>query len=375
MAAKENTEDYGLDLHCTMILDEYREKLPCFAAMKEVVVSTLEKCLSDNNILVTAVGARVKTEESLAGKLELKGHKYHTLDDITDILGARVVTFYIDEVDKIAALVESHFDVDWENSVDKRKILAKDSFGYMSLHYICRIPRELYSNPEFPELNDIRFEIQMRTTLQHAWANMNHDTGYKSGVEIPSQYSRAIVRLAGLLELADEEFCNIRRGINEYRRKVEGLVQGGDFDQVELNADSFRNYLSMNPFAELLQQISDINQAEVQQVNGMYFLEPLLQFLKMKTLGDIESMKSEYSEAAYQLALHQFSGTDLDIISSTLPLQNLCFCYIVGRGGGQKGLKIFLDAVDGPSPYNEDSAARLYKRVTGLPYMIKLLSK
>ena len=67
--AKENTEDYGLDLHCTMILDEYREKLPCFDKMKEVVVSTLEKCLSDNNILVTAVSARVKTEESLAGKL------------------------------------------------------------------------------------------------------------------------------------------------------------------------------------------------------------------------------------------------------------------------------------------------------------------
>ena len=126
----------SLDLHCEMILDEYRERRALHERLREVVTQTLHRIVDDNHLYVTAIESRIKTEKSLAGKLELKGHKYATLDDITDILGCRIITFYTDEVDKIAALVEKTFEVDWDNSVDKRKLLDLDRFGYMSLHYI-----------------------------------------------------------------------------------------------------------------------------------------------------------------------------------------------------------------------------------------------
>ena len=109
-----------LDLHCEMILEEYRAALPDFERMKEEVLSLLHQALKRNGMEVTAVEARIKTEESLRGKLSLKGHKYATLSDITDIVGARVVTFYTDDVDRIAAMTEQLFEIDWENSVDKR---------------------------------------------------------------------------------------------------------------------------------------------------------------------------------------------------------------------------------------------------------------
>ena len=218
----------GLDLHCQMILEEYREALPVLEEMKAKVLQMLREALERNNIIVTAIEARVKTENSLAGKLALKGQKYATLTDITDILGARIITFYTDDVDRIAAITEQLFEIDWENSVDKRKLHQLDSFGYNSLHYICRLPGYEY-----------RFELQLRTTLQHAWAAINHDTGYKSGVEIPREYMRQMNRLAGMLEMVDDEFSRIRTEINNYRRRVQHLVQNGRLDDVSLDGDPF----------------------------------------------------------------------------------------------------------------------------------------
>ena len=354
-----NLEDYGLDLHGAMILEEYRENAKDYAKMKEVILRALQDCLKQGNIIVSGVEGRVKEEASLAGKLELKGRKYKTISDITDIVGVRVITFYSEDVDKIAALVDKVFEVDWENSVDKRKKLGRDTFGYMSLHYICRIPASLYCDPEHPLINEIRFEVQMRTALQHVWASMNHDTGYKSGVEVPPEHLRSLTRLAGLLELADEEFSRIRKEITDYRRKAEQLVKDGDFDAVSLNGDTWRNYLALDPFAMLNAKIAAINQAEIQQLSGMPYLEPMLK-MGLKTLGDVERMRKACTDKAYQLAVHQISGTDLDIIASTLGLQNICFVYVAEKGG-EKGIEFFLDALNGPSKYNAGTAARIYE--------------
>ena len=353
--------EYGLDLHGEMILQEYRERLPLFRRLKEVVLEQLENCISQNRLIVSGLEARVKEEQSLVGKLELKGQKYKTLADITDIVGARIITFYSDEVDKISALVDRIFEVDWENSVDKRKLLGNDTFGYMSLHYICRVPKSLYSDEAFPELNDFWFEVQMRTALQHVWANMNHDTGYKSGFEVPTEYIRSLSRLAGLLELADDEFSRIRKDLTGYRRKVEQLVKDGSFDEVSLNADTLRSYLALDPFAPLNAKIASINQAEIQTLSGMPYLEPMRR-LGLKTLGDVEAMRKRCSEKAFQLALHQISGTDLDIIASTLGLQNVCLVY-AAELGGVKEIELFLDCLNGTSKYNASTAQRIYEKL------------
>ena len=234
-----------LDPHCEAILEEYNTNLPRFKEIEQEVRDKLKKTLADSGLLVAAIESRVKAYDSLAGKLELKGHKYNSLADLTDILGLRVITFYLDDVDKVASAVERLFTVDWENSVDKRKIHEIDSFGYLSLHYICSVPGFPY-----------RFEIQMRTLLQHAWANMDHDTGYKSGVEIPKRYMRSMSRLAGLLELVDDEFSKIRIELTDYRRRVQALVRSGNLNEVPIDGDTFRSYLELNPFSQLNKRIA-----------------------------------------------------------------------------------------------------------------------
>ncbi len=317
----------ALDPHCEAIMDEYRSLLPRFEEVRKTVHRTIKQTLDDAGLLVAAIESRVKTESSLEGKLELKGSKYQSLKDLTDILGLRVITFYIDDVDKVASALERLFVIDWDNSIDKRKAHEIDSFGYLSLHYICSLP-------DFP----YRFEVQMRTLLQHAWANMNHDTGYKSGVEIPIRYRRSMSRLAGMLELVDEEFSKMRSELTDYRRQVQALVASGNLDEVPLDGDTFRSYLELKPFLALNRRIAAVNQAEIQDV-------PLMPY-------------------TYQIGL-----TDLDIISSSLAPQDLCIAYILKSGGGKAGVRMMFDALGGTHEANEAMAEFLVEQAKSLPFM------
>ena len=336
---------------------EYRDNLPWFEESSRKVFQLLKDTLDKAGLMTAALEYRVKAGDSLAGKLELKGGKYHSLKDITDIIGLRVITFYIDDVDKVASAVERVFEVDWENSVDKRKALEVNSFGYLSLHYVCRIPGSEY-----------KMEIQMRTVLQHAWANMNHDTGYKSGVEVPPRYLRNLSRLAGMLELVDDEFSRIRTELTNYRRQVRALVATGNLDDVPLDGDTFRSFMEMNPFEPLNQRIAAVNQAEIQQVSLIPYLE-LFKEIGFKTLGDISKMIKDYSEGAFQIATFQIGLTDLDIVSSSIGPQNLCIAYLLKQGSGKAGIRFMFDTLNGKSESNDMIAELIMEQTQDLPLM------
>ena len=359
-----------LDTHAQELLAQYDSLLPVYTQMADIIPEKLKGFFNDAGIIVAAVEHRVKARESLAGKLRLKGGKYRDIFDITDLVGIRVITFYIDDVDKVASVLERLFEIDWENSIDKRKAHEIDSFGYLSLHYICSIPESSYTDKDHPEINKIRFEVQMRTVLQHAWANMNHDTGYKSGVEIPRVYMRDMSRLAGMLELVDDEFSRIRREITDYRRNVQKLVASGNLGEVSLDGDSFKSYLQIGPFDRLNKRIASMNQAEIQPVDLSKFL-PVFKAMGFKTLGDIAALIKDYSDAAYQIACFQMGITDLDILASSVAPQNLCTAFILKNGGGRTGLKLMLDQLNGPSESNEFMADFLMDQSKDLPFMNK----
>ena len=348
-----------LDPHSQAILEEYRQQRPVFDKMQETIPAQVRALLEEAGIVVASVESRVKEEKSLAGKLELKGAKYASLADITDIFGMRIITFYIDDVDKVASAVDRLFEVDWENSVDKRKLLEVDSFGYLSLHYVCRAP-------EFP----YRFEVQMRTILQHAWANMNHDTGYKSGVEVPVEYRRNMNRLAGMLELVDEQFSRFRTEINDYRRKVRSLVASGHLEEVPLDGDSYRSYLDLRPFDALNRRIASLNQAEIQEVSLMPYLA-VFKALGFHTLGDLADLVRDCSDAAYQMACYQIGLTDLDILASSVGPQNLCIVYLLMKGSGRAGIRLMLDTLNGKSESNDMMAEFIMEQAQGLSFMHK----
>ena len=359
--------DYQLDLHGQMLMEQYHERQAVYHRLAQEAEETLRQALKKQHVAVIALEHRVKTENSLAGKLELKGAKYHTLDDVTDILGMRVVTFYSDDVDKVAAIVNEIFQVDWSNSVDKRKLHRLDSFGYNSLHYICRLPKSVVDDPDMPLLNELRFEIQMRTALQHVWSTLDHDTGYKGDVKIPHEYMRQFNRMAGMLELMDEEFSRLRNVLVDYRRQMLALEASGQLDSVDLNSETFRRYLEAHPFDRLNQRIAAINQAELYPVPIMPYFR-VLQDLGMETLGEVNRLVEEYSDDAYRLAVSQLGATDLDILSENIGIQNLCYVYVLKQGGGPAGLCRILDVLNGYQPGNMAIAKKLFEQAQKLSF-------
>ena len=212
------------------LLEHYDRELPQLRARGEQLREALTTWLADETDLkIHSVTLRLKSRASLAGKLARPDRSYVDLADVTDLVGLRVITYFEDTVDRVGQLVEARLPVDFTHSVDKRSRRDAEAFGYRSLHYVCR----LADSP-------VRCEIQVRTVLEHAWAEIEHDLGYKSREALPAAGQRRLSRLAGLLELADQEFVAIRRELDAYAsslpQRIEAKGEAVPLDRLSIEA-------------------------------------------------------------------------------------------------------------------------------------------
>ena len=322
-----------------MIIEQYRNSKADFENLEKIVVSILNDIASTCGIRVYNINHRIKEESSLAGKLERKGDKYASLDDITDILGTRVICYFSDEVDTLAAQIEHHFDVDWDESIDKRKYLEVNTFGYLSVHYICSLKK----NSDYPEaLKSKRFEVQMCSMMQHIWATMEHDLGYKTKYGIPTAVRRDFFRLAGLLEIADEHFVRIRDSVAQYTKDVHKKIINDDAKDILIDSVSLEEYMANSKnMQSFLQTIGNICEAEIAFQSPENYL-PQLEWLKKKTLGDLQQMMENNSSLALRMIEKKLAIAELDILSSTVALRFLCHAELVKRHYPKEQIVEFL---------------------------------
>jgi ppGpp synthetase/RelA/SpoT-type nucleotidyltranferase len=219
-------------LSAETLLAEYERALPQLQVLARQLEARLELLLAERGVMVHFVSSRVKSAPSLARKLARPDKTYASLWDVTDLVGLRIATYFEDTIEEVARLIEHTFAVDFANSTDKHRFTDTGTFGYRSLHYVCALP----GDPLGPAL---RFEIQVRTALQHAWAEVEHDLGYKAD-GVPAQIRRRFSRVASLLEIADQEFVALRRELSVYQATVSSQVAeaGGNvtLDEVSLGA-------------------------------------------------------------------------------------------------------------------------------------------
>lgn len=201
------------------LLNQFDEKASLYDDFLKYFYNTITGILKGHSIVVQSVDTRLKKRDSLDKKIKLK-KKYKSLEDITDVCGMRIITYFSDDVDKIADIIKKEFKIDEKNSVDKRKIDDPTKFGYVSLHYIISLKGTRANLPESKRFKDLKIEIQIRTILQHAWAEIEHDLGYKTVGDIPDSIRRKFSLLAGQIELVDENFVMIKNAMEEYSEEV-----------------------------------------------------------------------------------------------------------------------------------------------------------
>ncbi len=195
----------------------FEEVLPAYKTYARVLAGLLQDAvrgIAPHSI----VQARPKAPPSFAEKILRKRKQYtDPLIDMTDLCGARIITHTAAEVYEVAAFIEQNFIIDWANSEDASGRMQTSEFGYRSVHYIVSIDPTRFPDAKIPEeLEGLKAEIQIRTILEHAWADIGHDVTYKSPFKIPETFKRRIAALAATLEAADREFGRIIGDLGVY---------------------------------------------------------------------------------------------------------------------------------------------------------------
>lgn len=221
------------------ILSEYTIAQKNHQDFARTLAGLIENLLGIAGIQVHSVSYRTKTLDSLSEKLSRPEKTYSRLTDITDLSGVRITTYFSEDVDLAAAVLRAELEIDEQASVDKRVFTDPTRFGYRSLHYVASLTEARSSLVEYSTFATLKCEIQVRSVLQHAWAEIEHDLGYKSAAGVPASLRRRFSRIASLLELADDEFCAIRTALSEYEKSIPEKLRTTP-DTVALDLPSFR---------------------------------------------------------------------------------------------------------------------------------------
>jgi putative GTP pyrophosphokinase len=279
------------------ILAKFDQIYPLYEDLTQVVENLLKGILQLKGINVHSITARVKDRTSLKKKVSREDDKYTKLDDITDLAGIRIITYFADQVDLVAGIVEQEFDVDRENSVDKRILIDPEKFGYLSIHYVVELPPNRLQLIEYQRFKGCKVEIQIRSILQHTWAEIEHDLGYKTKQAVPRDIRRSFSRLAGLLELADEEFVKIRSNLAHYEAQVQAQIEKTP-TSVLIDQASLKSFvLRSKQISKFDFEISQIVNANLELNDGFFgYLTPVFTYLGIKTIAELDEILQDIGE-------------------------------------------------------------------------------
>ncbi|MEL3909270.1 MAG: tetratricopeptide repeat protein [Treponemataceae bacterium] len=202
-----------------LLKKKYQEYAPSFEKLLSGLLVHLEKNIKLKS--PPSYRARVKSFDSYYRKL-LKYPPKEACEDlptsITDIVAIRIICSFLDDLSVVERILEEKFEVvEIERKGSNRNVLE---FGYVSVHMLLGIPESLKKGLNLPK--GLVFEVQIRTILQDAWAEVEHELVYKaefSPFDLPLKRKMAAINAS--LSLADIIFQEIRDYQNKLNLEVE----------------------------------------------------------------------------------------------------------------------------------------------------------
>lgn len=221
---------------------EYDTHCKKYNSLGRNLEDSLKTLLNEAEIGFLDVNYRIKDYNSFLGKVARKGYE-DPLNDNEDFCGMRIICFFPSDIEKICNVINEEFNVHHSEDKSDKEI---DKFGYRSYHFVVSVKDEWQSTPNFRNLKDVKAEIQVRTILMHAWADIEHKLQYKKKEHIPKEIQRKFYQLSALFELADEQF-EILRDKKEEVYKKSLLESSTNFDtQQEMNVDTLQAFLDLH---------------------------------------------------------------------------------------------------------------------------------
>lgn len=233
---------YNFDQHRAKAYRDYgavREKYVRYATALEAILSMALKDLPTHN-----VSARAKSLDRFAAKASKPDPKDPTMpkytepmQQIEDMAAVRVITYVLRSLQPVEEVVHREFRV-VDRSDKSDHLLETAQVGYRSIHLIVEMKPERAGLLEYRDFAGLKAEVQIRTILQHAWAEIEHDMRYKPHAEPNRILSQRFTALAGLIEVGDREFEQIYEIEERRRRELVDLGQIVDVSSALVQADA-----------------------------------------------------------------------------------------------------------------------------------------
>ena len=225
--------------HRSEAIEKYRAVRGVYEAFANAVRDILRVSIP-SEYQIYSLEARAKDADSFGDKAARCSGNDPTVPQypdplvgITDLAGVRVIVFFPKTLAGVERCINDEFSV-IERADKAEELIASGKFGYQSIHYLVKLKTSRTALPEYRRFEGVIAEIQVRTILQHAWAEMEHDIQYKSIATIPPLIRRRFMSLAGMLEIADREFQAIQDEDEMLRQQERSTVQEGLAGVVDL---------------------------------------------------------------------------------------------------------------------------------------------
>jgi ppGpp synthetase/RelA/SpoT-type nucleotidyltranferase len=280
----------------------FEARRPVFSSLEEEAVFCLKAGLEAAGIKVHSLMHRVKDWQSIKDKLDGRTSGKRSPADLTDVVGLRVVALFLSDLPRIADVVHATFDVMSED--DKvAGVASQDAFGYMSHHLIVRM-RDDHVGPRYDHLKGIAFEVQVRTILMDAWANVSHYLDYKGETSIPEPLRRDFFALSGLFYVADKHFEMFFSESIASMDSAADELDRSDINEVDINVDTLQAFLE--------RKYPDRKHVAREYVSQLAEELPLFE---LQTIGDLEAFLDEHEGAFLKSEVEQppaWEPDDLD---------------------------------------------------------------